>query len=105
MVKMVPDRMHGFGQRPHYEPRELDAMFEQLAVEFLRRKHGKVEFPFGTEDLKVFIEQHVDDLDQYADLSRYGPGVEGVTEFRPGKGKPKVAVEVAPLVRTVFPLR
>jgi hypothetical protein len=92
MVKMVADRMHGFGQRPHYEQRELDVMFEQLAVGFLKKKHGRVQFPFGTEDLKTFIEQHVDELDQYADLSAYGTAVEGLTEFRPGKGKPKVAI-------------
>lgn len=45
MVKNVPDRMHGFGERPHYEQRELDAMFEQLAVAFLKKKHGTVSFP------------------------------------------------------------
>lgn len=95
MVKNVPDRMHGFGERPHYEQRELDAMFEQLAVAFLKKKHGTVSFPFTTEDLKTFIEQHVEDLDQYADLTPYGAGVEGLTEFRPGVGKPRVAVSAA----------
>ena len=95
MVKYVPDRMHGFGERPHFEPRELDSMFEHLAVAFLKKKHGTVSFPFTTEDLKTFIEQHVEDLDQYADLTPYGTGVEGLTEFRPGVGKPKVAVSVA----------
>lgn len=34
MVKYVPDRMHGFGERPHYEARELDALFERLATAF-----------------------------------------------------------------------
>jgi hypothetical protein len=91
MVKYVADRMHGFGERPHYEARELDTMFEQLAVSFLRKKYGKVEFPLSTEDLKTFIEGHVEDLDQYADLSIYGAGVEGLTEFVTG-GRPKVAV-------------
>lgn len=91
MVKFVPDRMHGFGERPHYEARELDALFERLVVGFLKKKHGEPRFPFETEDLKSFIEQDVDDLDQYADLSIYGPGVEGLTEFRRGL-KPKVAV-------------
>ena len=91
MVKYVPDRKHGFGQRPHYEARELDIMFEQVAVAFLRKKYGKSEFPFSTEDLKTFIEAHVEDLDQYADLTKYGAGVEGLTEFVPG-GKPKVAI-------------
>ena len=91
MVKYVPDRMHGFGERPHYEARELDALFERLAVSFLKKKHGEPRFPFQTEDLKTFIEADVEDLDQYADLSIYGPGVEGLTEFKPG-AKPKVAV-------------
>jgi Zn-dependent peptidase ImmA (M78 family) len=91
MVKYVPDSKHGFGERPHYEPRELDIMFEQLAVTFLRKKYDKVEFPFSTEDLKTLIEGYVDDLDQFADLTKYGAGVEGVTEFVPG-GKPKVAI-------------
>ena len=91
MVKYVADRKHGFGERPHYEARELDTMFEQLAVAFLRTKYGKVEFPFKTEDLKTFVEGHVADFDQYADLSIYGSGVEGLTEFVPG-GKAKVAI-------------
>lgn len=92
MVREVADTKHGFGRRPHYERRELDRMFEHQATAFLRSKHGKVEFPFGTEDLKTFIEGHVESLDQYADLSRFGPLVEGVTVFQPGKGKPEVAV-------------
>lgn len=91
MVKYVADKKHGFGMRPHYEARELDTVFEQLAVAFLRKKYGTVEFPFKTEDLKSFIEGHVQDLDQYADLSIYGTGVEGLTEFVPG-GRPKVAI-------------
>lgn len=91
MVKYIPDPKHGFGERPHYEAKELDAIFERLAVKFLTDKYGKVEFPFQTEDLKTFIEEHVESLDQYADLSIYGAGVEGVTEFQPGR-KPKVAI-------------
>jgi hypothetical protein len=91
MVRYVLDRKHGFGERPHYEAHELDIMFEQLAVAFLRKKYGKAEFPFSTEDLKIFIESHVEDLDQYADLTKYGAGVEGLTEFV-ASGKPKVAI-------------
>jgi len=91
-MRYVADMRHGFGQRPHYEPRELDHEFEWLAAKFLKAKYSEARFPFVTEDLKIFIEEHVDSLDQYADLSRFGAGVEGVTEFRPGKGKPKVAV-------------
>jgi hypothetical protein len=72
--------------------RELDVMFERLAVKFLKEKYGEPRFPFDTEDLKTFIEQHVEDLDQYADLTKYGPSVEGVTEFFPGIGRLKVAI-------------
>lgn len=91
-MRYVADTRHGFGHRPHYEPRELDREFERLAVNFLKAKYGQATFPFQTEDLKTFIEEHVDSLDQYADLSRFGERVEGVTEFRPGAGKPRVAV-------------
>ena len=34
-------------------------MFERLAVAFLKGKYGEAEFPFDTEDLKTFIEEHV----------------------------------------------
>jgi hypothetical protein len=92
MVRYVPDNRHGFGERPHYDPRELDRTFERLAVKFLKDKYGETRFPFETEDLKTFIEADVHSLDQYADLTMYGPGVEGLTEFRPRVGEPKVAV-------------
>jgi len=92
MVRDVADTKHGFGRRPHYEPRELDRMFEHQATAFLVAKYGEAVFPFRTEDLKTFIEEHVDTLDQYADLSCFGSQVEGVTVFRPGRGKPDVAV-------------
>jgi len=76
-MKYVQDRQHGFETRPHYEPAELDVMFERLVVGFLKEKYQDVRFPITTEDLKTLIERDVSDLEQYADLSRYGPGVEG----------------------------
>lgn len=91
MVKFVRDTMHGFSERPHYEARELDGMFEKIVTDFLRKKYGRVEFPIDTEDLKTLIEADVRDLDQYADLSQYGSNVEGVTEFARA-GKPKVLI-------------
>ncbi len=91
MVKYVPDNMHGFGERPHYEPRELDRTFETIVTDFLRKKYGKVEFPISTDDLTTLIEAHVADLDQYADLSGYGVNVEGATVFA-RSGKPKVLI-------------
>ncbi|MCK1431412.1 ImmA/IrrE family metallo-endopeptidase [Bradyrhizobium sp. 87] len=83
--------MHGFRERPHYEPAELDSMFEKLVGDHLRSKHGKVEFPISTDDITTLIERDVTDLDQYADLTMYGTGVEGVTEFARA-GKPRVSI-------------
>jgi hypothetical protein len=91
MVKYVPDNMHGFGERPHYEPRELDRTFETIVVDFVRKKYGKVEFPLSTDDLTTLIEAHVADLDQYADLTGYGINIEGATLFA-RSGKPKVLI-------------
>lgn len=94
MVKYVPDRTGRFSQRPHYKPQELDRECEGIITKFLRDRHGKVEFPVSTEDLTVLIEQSVDDLDTYADLSVYGAQVEGVTEFQRRK-KPNVKISEA----------
>lgn len=91
MVKFVPDNMHGFGERPHYEPRELDGIFEKIVTDFLRKKHGEVVFPLTTDDLTTLVETHVADLDQYADLTGYGTNVEGATVFS-RSGKPKVLI-------------
>jgi hypothetical protein len=62
-------------------------MFERVVVEFLRGRHGEAKFPIATEELTVLIEKEVDDLDAYADLSGYGNGVEGLTEFVPGESR------------------
>jgi Zn-dependent peptidase ImmA (M78 family) len=91
VVKYVPDNMHDFGERPHYEPRELDSIFERIVNDFLRKKHGEVGFPITTDDLTTLIEGHVADLDQYADLTGYGTSVEGATVFA-RSDKPKVLI-------------
>jgi len=95
-MRYVRDQTGRFPERPHYEPKEIDTLFEHIVVGFLKARHGQVEFPFTTEDLTVLIEQETADLDPYADLSGYGAGVEGVTEFWPGR-KPsvKIAKELA----------
>lgn len=90
-MKYIRDTLHGFGERPHYEEAELDTMFEKLVCDFLRKKYGEIKFPISTDDLTTLIEQDVSDLDQYADLTSYGEGVEGLTEFV-RSGKPKVAI-------------
>jgi Zn-dependent peptidase ImmA (M78 family) len=66
-------------------------MFEKIVMDHLRSKHGKVEFPISTDDITILVERDVTDLDQYADLSIYGSGVEGVTEFA-RTGKPRVSI-------------
>ncbi len=91
MVKMIRDRTGRFAQRPYYEARELDHECEVLIRELLQRRHGKVSWPVATEDLTVLIEMHDADLDSYADLTRYGHDVEGVTEFFSNRG-PKVSI-------------
>jgi hypothetical protein len=91
-MRFIPDNIHGFGERPFYEPKELDLMFERLIVKFLNDKYGEAAFPLKTEDLKTFVEGVVNDLDQFADLTKFGNTVEGVTEFRPGMGTPNVGI-------------
>ena len=94
-MKYVRDTLHGFQERPHYEPGELDTMFERAITAFLKQKYGVADFPITTDDLATLIEQDVSDLDQYADLTPYGTGVEGMTEFlRDGK-KPVVRISDA----------
>lgn len=90
-MKYVRDTVHGFGERPHYEPSELDTLFERAVTGFLNKKYGVIEFPFRTDDITTLIEQDVSDLDQYADLTSYGTGVEGMTEFLKAR-KPAVRI-------------
>lgn len=91
MVRYIPDPTGRFAQRPFWREAELDRECEIIVTGFLRRLHGKVEYPIGTEDLKTLVEEEVQDLDQYAELSEYGADVEGVTVFEPGR-KPKVRI-------------
>lgn len=91
MPKMVRDITGKFKQRPHYEPRELDMECEKIICDFLRSLYGKVSFPILTDDLTKLIDKYSSAFDQYADLSEYGPNVDGLTEFYP-KGKPKISV-------------
>ncbi|MEO5363480.1 MAG: ImmA/IrrE family metallo-endopeptidase [Magnetococcus sp. DMHC-8] len=85
-MKMVPDNTGRFGLRPHYTQMELDQEFEALICAFLYRRHGEAQFPISTNDLVLLIEEDSDDLDTYADLSRYGRDVCGLTVFPPDGG-------------------
>jgi hypothetical protein len=90
-MKLVRDTTGRFVERPHYEAAELDRECEKIVCAFLKDRHGVAEFPVSTDDLASLIEVEAEDLDLYADLSEYGPNVEGVTIFVPG-GKPKVKI-------------
>lgn len=90
-MKYVRDTTGRLGQRPHFEPLELDRECERIVFEFLRSRTGEVNFPIPTDLLSVLVEQESGDLDMYADLSHLGPDVEGVTEFVPGQ-KPRVKI-------------
>lgn len=61
---------------------------------FLQRRHGLMTYPVSTDDLTLFLEQEVDDLDLYADLTAcggVGVDVEGLTIFVWG-GRPQVQI-------------
>ena len=90
-MKEVTDNTGRFGMRPHYESKELDRLFEKRLAEFFRESHGNIPTPISTDDLTRLIEQDTSDFDPGADLSHYGDGVEGVTEF-PKNGKPRVRI-------------
>lgn len=91
MVRYVPDRTGRFSQRPHFKPEELDRECENIVAALLREGDGTEEFPLATEQLTRLIERDAEDLDLYADLSEYGPEVEGLTKFVPGR-KPLVSI-------------
>jgi hypothetical protein len=91
-MKWVIDSTGRFDWRPYYDQDELDNECEQLVSNFLRAKNGTCRFPISTDDLSIMLEQETSDLDLYADLSREGDDVEGMTDFFPHK---KAAVKIA----------
>jgi hypothetical protein len=92
LVKYVSDKTGRFSLRPHYEANELDLECEKIVTAFLRKINGSATPHISTNDLTKLIEHEADELDLYADLSEYGPNVEGVTEFRLGR-KPIVKID------------
>lgn len=84
-MRWLPDPLRRLLERPHYDRRELDAECEQRVTAFLRAHLGQACYPISTDDLTVLVEQHVHDLDLYADLSGYGPGVDAVSYFYAGR--------------------
>lgn len=90
-MRRIADPTGRFPVRLYYENHELDDRAEQVITEFLKQQYGKISFPVRTDDLIKLIERDAADLDGYADLSDEGEGVQGVTDFTPGK-KPKVRI-------------
>lgn len=90
-MKWVPDKTGRFTQRPHYDPVELDRECEDIVASFLRARYGSVDFPISTNDLVILLEREASDVDLYADFTREGDDVEGLTEFWSG-GKPRVRI-------------
>ena len=82
---LLEDETGRFAKRPYYPQRELDALLESTVETFLKRRYGRVHYPVSTDDLTRLIEESADDLDLYADLSKDGADVEGLTLFWPGK--------------------
>ena len=87
-MKWVRDNSGRFRKRPHYLPDELEQICDDAICTFLRQRHGSVTFPVNTADLTVLIEMAVDDLDSSCELD---DGVDGLTEFFPGK-RPRVKI-------------
>jgi hypothetical protein len=94
MVRYVPDRTGRFFERPHYEAKELDTLCEKMISDFFKKLGREVPLPIPTEDLIRLIEQDVSEFDGFADLSKYGKDVEGITEFLTGR-KPRVGISAA----------
>lgn len=90
-VRWLSDPTGRFPQRPYYDLADLDRECDQIITEFLVPKYGEVLLPIPTNDLTLLIERDTLELDLYADLSKEGLGVEGLTLFAPGK-KPSVKV-------------
>jgi hypothetical protein len=90
-MKLVRDTTGRFRERPHYELDELEEECERTVFSFLEEQYGQVLVPIPTNALVVLIEQYTEDVDLFADLSREGANVQGVTEFFTS-GKPQVRI-------------
>jgi hypothetical protein len=87
-MRYVKDMTGRFAMRPHYEQAELDKECEKILSVFFG---GRIPTPIETDSLAKLIDRDTSDFDAGADLSHYGPDVEGVTEFLPPR-KPKVRI-------------
>lgn len=92
-MRLTADNTGRFPQRPYYEEKELDCECERIITEFMVERYGKFYAPIPTDALMKLIERDANELDIFADLSKEGQGVQGVTDFFP-KNKPNVRISV-----------
>lgn len=95
-MKWIKDTTGRFSHRPYFEDGELDAQCEAIITNFMLSRSEQIKFPVSTDALTILIEQHVDDLDLFADLSQEGADVQGVTEFfRDSRPRVRIARELS----------
>jgi IrrE N-terminal-like domain len=91
MMIWIPDRTGRFRKRPYFFQDALDRRCERLIEQFTVSLYGHFSTPIPTGGLIKLLEKYAGDVNLYADLSREGEGVEGVTVFLTGK-RPTVRV-------------
>lgn len=90
-MKYIRDRTGRFEQRPYYTEEELNRECERMVRNFLCEYRGEVTFPIETDALTLLVEQYAASVDQFADLSSEGEGIQGATYFRED-GNPEVRI-------------
>jgi hypothetical protein len=93
-MKWIDDPTRRFPKRPYFTEEEINFECEKILADFSRSTGSpNLTMPISTDELIRLIESEAKDLDLYANLEHTeGPGVEGVTEFRPGE-RPLVKIE------------
>lgn len=81
--------------KPEFQPtKRLEGQCERTIIGHVQGRRASDIFPVTTDDLTTLLEQHVEELNLYADVTRFGQGVEGLTLFQPSK-KPIVMISAA----------
>jgi hypothetical protein len=91
MMIWIPDQTGRFRKRPYFLLDALDRRCERVIEQFTVSLYGHFTTPVPTGGLIKLLEKYAADVNLYADLSREGEGVEGVTVFLTGK-RPTVRI-------------
>ena len=86
------DPIGRFKKRPVYSYSELDYLADARMRSFLVKRRGHCQYPSSTDDLTVFLEQYVSDLDLYHDFS--SDSIEGETIWEAGKSRAFLYLDV-----------